>query len=286
VTDDTDENEFFRRTPYQPNEGAPRGRLPFHELSAHFPMMDRASPEFRGLIASVKQVGLTESITLFEGKVLDGRHRLLACEEAGVEPRFEDFDAAEQTPLAFVLAKNLYRRHLTEGQRAMKAEEMITAKHGETERWGERPSVSPCKSPFGDLQVPIDIIGKGQKVTREAAARQWCVSLRAVDRAAFVRAHAATPKIIEAVQAGRMTLGRAAMLAKETDEEQRAAPDVKFGGGKPKPKPKPAARPVTVNAIRALPDGQFLALVIRDLPRLNRAFAPEGKRLVVEDLHR
>jgi hypothetical protein len=85
--------------------GAGPHRPPFHELANTFPLMDRASPEFRGLVASIKQVGLTEPITLFEGKVLDGRHRLLACEEARAEPRFEDFDDTEQTPLAFVLAK-------------------------------------------------------------------------------------------------------------------------------------------------------------------------------------
>ena len=264
-----DENEFFRSRHYKPDEGAaPRGRLPFHELAGHFPMMDRASPEFRGLVASIKQIGLTETITLFEGKVLDGRNRLLACEEAGVSPRFEDFNDAEQTPLAFVLAKNLYRRHLTEGQKALKAEEMITSKHGDTSR------LAP-KSPNGDLE--------SGPVTRADAARQWCVSLRAVDRAIFVREHTeSTPKIIAEVKAGRMTLGRAAVLAKQTDEEQRDAPDVKYGGRKPKP--KPAARPVTVPALRALTDEQLFAIVVRELPRINRAAAREGKRVVIEHL--
>jgi ParB-like chromosome segregation protein Spo0J len=272
-----------RQLPKSDGNGAGRHRLQFHELASHFPLMDPASPEFRGLVASIKQVGLTEPITLFEGKVLDGRNRLLACEEAGVEPRFEIFDAAEQTPLSFVLSKNLYRRHLTEGQKALKAEEMITTKHGETERWSGRPSDSQRNSPNGDLQGTIDIISKGQKVTREAAARLWCVSTRAVDRAAFVRAHTeSTPKIIAEVKAGRMTLGRAAVLAKQTDEEQRAAPDVKFAGSKPKP--RPAVRPATVNAIRALPDEQYLAIVLRDLPRLNRAAAREGKKVVIIDL--
>jgi hypothetical protein len=39
-----------------------------------------------------------------------------------------------------------------------------------------------------------------------------------------------------------------------------------------------------VNAIRELPDEQFLALVLRDLPRLNRALAREGKQIVITDL--
>jgi hypothetical protein len=258
-------------------------RLPFHPLANNFPMMDPSSPEFRGLVASIKQVGLTEPITMHEGKVLDGRNRLQACQEAGIAPRFEDFDDTEQTPLAFVLAKNLYRRHLTEGQRAMKAQEAITTKHGETERWRAGRSDSSCKSPNGDLQSPVDIIGKDHSVSRADAARLWCVTLRAVDRAVFVSENTKdTPRIVDAVKAGRMTLGRAAMLAKEDAEKQRDAPDVKFGGSKPKP--RPVARPVTVPSLKALSDEQLFAIIIRELTRINRAAAREGKQVIVRDL--
>jgi ParB-like chromosome segregation protein Spo0J len=256
-------------------------RLPFHPLANNFPMMDPSSPEFRGLVASIKQVGLTEPITMHEGKILDGRNRLRACQEAGVAPRFEDFDEAKDgPPLAFVLAKNLYRRHLTEGQKAVKALETVTTKHG-----GDRTSEIKCANEhlLGDQESkrPNGLL-KSEPVTIDKAAALWCVSPRAVRRAAFVRDHAATPKIIEAVNAGRMTLGRAAMLAKETDEEQRAAPDVKFGGSKPKP--RPAARPVTVPSLKALSDEQLFAIIIRELTRINRAAAREGKQVIVRDL--
>jgi hypothetical protein len=284
-----DENEFFRSRHYKPDEGAaPRGRLPFHPLANNFPMMDRTSPEFRGLVASIKQVGLTEPITMHEGMVLDGRNRLLACEEAGVEPRFEVFDDSEQTPLAFVLAKNLYRRHLTEGQRAIKAEEMVTSKHGDINRFTPKPTnvlLGDTSREINDIASKQTIVGlRSEPVTIAKAAALWCVNPRAVQRAAFVRTHTeTTPKIIAEVKSGRMTLGRAAVLAKLTDEEQSSAPDVKFGGRKPKP--KPAARPVTVPAIRTLTDEQFLAIVIRDLPRLNRAAAREGMVLTYLPQH-
>jgi ParB-like chromosome segregation protein Spo0J len=124
-----DENEFFRSRHY-----VPRDRPPFHPLADHFPMMDRTSPEFKGLVASIRANGLWEPITMHQGKVLDGRNRLLACEEARIEPRFEDFDDTETTALDFVLAKNLFRRHLSVGQRAMKAEEMVTSSHGDSQR--------------------------------------------------------------------------------------------------------------------------------------------------------
>jgi predicted Zn-ribbon and HTH transcriptional regulator len=71
------------------------------------------------------------------------------------------------------------------------------------------------------------------------------------------------------------------MLAKETDEEQRAAPDVKFAGRKPKP--KAAARPTTAGLLRDLTDEQKFAIVVRDLRQINRAAAREGKKVVIVD---
>jgi hypothetical protein len=170
-----------------------------------------------------------------------------------------------------VLSKNLHRRHLSDGQRALAAAEMVTTKHGDVERLTPKTSNA--------------VLG-AEPVTIDKAATLWCVSSSAVDRAAFIRARTqTTPKIVAQVKAGKMELGRAWMLAKKTAGEQREAPDVKFAGSYPKP--RAAARPVvTVNAIRALPDEQFLALVLRDLPRLNRAAAREGKRIIVEDLVR
>ena len=55
----------------------------------------------------------------------------------------------------------------------------------------------------------------------------YAVSVSATSSAAFVRDHA-VPEIVSKVEAGRMTLGRAAMLAKADSREQRAAPEVKF----------------------------------------------------------
>jgi hypothetical protein len=285
-----------RQLPKRDGNGAGH-RLAFHPLANHFPMMDPSSPEYKGLVSSIRETGLWEPITLYEDMVLDGRNRLRACQEAGIAPGFVDFDEAKDgPPLAFVLAKNLYRRHLTEGQRAVKAEEMVTSKHGGVDRFENhsQPSV------FNDIaSKTTNVVLGGGPVTIDKAAALWCVNPRAVQRAAFVRAHTeTTPKIIAEVKAGRMTLGRAAVLAKQTDEEQRDAPDVKFGGRKPKP--KPTARPVTVPALEALTDAQaaviaaklmprvpereLVDIVDKLLPRLNRILERQGKRLTYATL--
>lgn len=89
-------------------------RYPIHPLSALFPKL--ASDEFAALVADIKTNGLHEPITLLGDAVLDGRNRYEACVEAGVEPRFVQFQGAD--PAAFVLSKNLHRRHLKPGQEA------------------------------------------------------------------------------------------------------------------------------------------------------------------------
>jgi hypothetical protein len=193
--------------------------LPFHEAADIFPLLDDASPEFKALVADIDERGQLEPITLLDGKVLDGRNRMRACAETGRKPITVDFsDANATSPLAFVLSKNLYRRHLTEGQQAMFALDLVTTGHG-----GNRKA----KTTGFSFKPPIGGLIRDGSVSRAEAAKLCGLSLRNVERAAFVRDHA-VPEIVSKVEAGRMTLGRAAMLAKEDSREQRAAPEVKF----------------------------------------------------------
>lgn len=57
-----------------------------------------------------------EAIVLYQGKILDGRHRHTAAKLAGVTPVFRCFIG--QDPIAYV-AKKAFRQHLTTSQRAM-----------------------------------------------------------------------------------------------------------------------------------------------------------------------
>ena len=91
--------------------------LPHHELSKLFPMIQ--GEQYNALVRDIRENGLREPITVYEGANLDGRARYDACIEAGVQPRFEPFTGTD--PLAFVISRNLHRRHLDESQRAMVA---------------------------------------------------------------------------------------------------------------------------------------------------------------------
>ena len=73
--------------------------------------------EFADLKEDISGSGLLEPIVLFEGMILDGRHRFRACMELEIEPWFKPFDGPDSA-CDYVISKNLRRRNLNEGQRA------------------------------------------------------------------------------------------------------------------------------------------------------------------------
>jgi hypothetical protein len=97
------------------------GIFPFHAAK---PKKDGKPDKWLELLAAdIKEHGgLLEPITLLDGKVLDGRRRIAACEWHGIEPEFVEFDASKDgDPLDFVIARNSRRRDMDAGKRAVAA---------------------------------------------------------------------------------------------------------------------------------------------------------------------
>ncbi len=86
-----------------------------HPAANLLPLLRR--PELLALANDIEINGLQHPVVLLDGKVLDGRNRLLACGIAKVKPRFVEFEGS--SPTAYVLSANLRRRHLTKSQEAM-----------------------------------------------------------------------------------------------------------------------------------------------------------------------
>jgi len=92
----------------------------WHPAANMLPLMSASEiKEFEGLVSNMKIAGLMNPITLCEGKVLDGRNRLLACVELGITPRFVDWGGSGSTPAEWVVAQNVSRRNLTASQKAV-----------------------------------------------------------------------------------------------------------------------------------------------------------------------
>ncbi len=80
----------------------------WHISANVFPMLEHG--ELDALSLDIKNNGLLNPIVRCDGKILDGRNRILACRLANVEPRFRDITPAEA--MTFTMSQNCYRRHL------------------------------------------------------------------------------------------------------------------------------------------------------------------------------
>ena len=94
-----------------------------HELAARFPLMSEA--DFAALVADIRANGLRNPILMYQGRILDGRHRQRACQILGIEPTFALFTGDAEAAKREVDSLNLHRRHLTaQERRALVIEEL------------------------------------------------------------------------------------------------------------------------------------------------------------------
>ena len=145
-----------------PKPGARSTRMTTHPLADLFPVMP--FKDLEALAEDIKRNGQHDPIITFEGKLLDGRHRFQACQMAGVEPNFEEFTGTD--PIAFVISKNLHRRHLTSSQRAVIANEMAQLPRGANQHVVITTSSQSEAAKLMD--VSRDQVAKARRVEREA----------------------------------------------------------------------------------------------------------------------
>jgi len=88
---------------------------PFHPLADMFPLMQ--GHEFDELVSDIERRGLLFAITVFDGQIVDGRNRALACQKAGVEPTYTPFQGTAEDLPQFIVSVNIHRRHLKPDQR-------------------------------------------------------------------------------------------------------------------------------------------------------------------------
>ena len=94
-------------------------KLEFHPVADLFPLLQGEA--FQKLVADIHKNGLLEPILVdTQRRIIDGRNRYLACLQAGVEPRFTEWQGERSLP-ELALSLNLHRRHLNESQRALVA---------------------------------------------------------------------------------------------------------------------------------------------------------------------
>ena len=146
--------------------------MKFHPYAEIFPLLDGA--DFNALVEDITAHGLRELIWLFDGKILDGRNRFLACQKAKIEPKYRQYRGTDA--LAFVVSLNIQRRHLSDAQRAMAAARIATLKLGSNQHdegaSREAPSQSEAAQQMdvsrSSVQRARKIVEKGSKALQQA----------------------------------------------------------------------------------------------------------------------
>jgi hypothetical protein len=124
--------------------------------------------EFVALKNDIKQHGPREPVVVFENMVLDGRHRLKACDLLGVDPQTpREFAGTEEEARAFVISANLHRRHLKGEQKRELIARLVRATPEKSDRQIAQ-TVGASPTTVGDVRAQAEAAGDVSKLdTRE-----------------------------------------------------------------------------------------------------------------------
>ena len=169
--------------------------------------------DFQALVDGIKARGLLVPIVLWKGQVIDGRHRLLACQEAHVEPVFERIpDSAD--PVGYVVDLNNGRRQMNASQQAMAAFRLWEGSSGAWRSSGDPESANL------------------HSYTLEDSAQLFHVSRRLVVHAGRVLGtdSAATRELKSATEQGIVAVSDGSRIVNESPEVQRQAVELVRAG--------------------------------------------------------
>ena len=148
-------------------ESSPAAReteLTFHPLADMFPLME--GEEFDGLVADIDAHGQREPIILYEGMILDGRNRYRACREIALSPwtaKFEHIASTNDNAEAYVISKNIHRRHLTTEKKRELLTKLIKAHPEKSDRQiAKTAKVSPTT--VGTVRTEMGVAGDVSKL--------------------------------------------------------------------------------------------------------------------------
>lgn len=218
--------------------------MQIHPAAEVFPAM--SDDQYAELKDDIQRHGLRDSVEVYQGKILDGRHRFKACKELKIVPDIITLDdhAIGGDPFAFVVSRNLHRRHLSTSQRGMVAVNIKRAMEGQS---AERMKAGTKPDPMANLP---------QGSSRDNAGKAVGVSGRTVATAEKVTDKGAAP-VVKAVKEGKLSVAKAAKIVdaapKKSDQAKllkKSLEDSSFDpasfADEPAKKPKPGKPTVSV----------------------------------------
>ena len=176
---------------------------------------DKPEPEYGALKESISRLGLLDPILMWRETVVDGYHRLRACLELGVEPKF-DVLSADADPMEIVADRMGTQRHLNETARAAAAvRAMGKPKPGR---------------PKGSRKNRANLRGFR---TRRWAAKNFRVSERTITTMIKITdpQSGAIPEVLRALNTGLISANDGIKALEESPEVQLEAMKLIFSGG-------------------------------------------------------
>lgn len=233
-----------------------------HPLCDAIPEMQ--ADEFAGLLASIRENGYdaTEPVIVFEGMILDGRHRWRANRELKkAPPPTREFKGTAEEAIEFVRRRSVCRRNLSASQRAMIAAALepfyAEAAKARQEATRARPGTQIGKAP---ARLPPPMAGHA----RDRAAKAVGVSSRYVSDAKQITQ--AAPAVAERVKRGELSIPEAKKAIRTPPPPARTA-----GVSTPAQRKDELGRPVTDDGVaEALDSVSRFDEVVNALHSLNR----------------
>jgi N6-adenosine-specific RNA methylase IME4 len=174
------------------------GEYETHPAADRFPLLE--GEPFQDLLEDVKANGLLHAVVLCDGKILDGRNRMRACLEAGVEPRFTTYPG--DNPFRYVWSTNGARRDLEKLQRTTikllleddaagydKLKQQAGKRRSEAAKKQHQVSNPRAGERSGPHQHDADQKPKNDHVSAEALGKELGVSSATVQRADHLIKH-------------------------------------------------------------------------------------------------
>jgi N6-adenosine-specific RNA methylase IME4 len=208
----------------------------FHHIADKFPLL--VGKELDELVADIKAHGLRHPIVMFEDKILDGRNRYRACEAAGVQPRYVQWDG-QGSAWDYVWSTNATRRHLEPLTRAAiwlvfeqgkeDEQEKLAAARAEGEARRREAIASTQTGNQNAARTKTDGVSRDTPSVSQAAAKGSKVTKAksaGVSPATMARAEALqkkAPDIFKQVVAQTMPAGKA--MGEVKQREKRALAD-------------------------------------------------------------
>lgn len=183
--------------------------LKFHPIADLFPLME--GDEFDGLALDIRLHGQLQPIITYQGMILDGRNRYLACKSADVEPLFKEYTGND--PAIFVTSMNIERRHLTPTQRACIGVELMPFYQEDA----RKRQIAVLKQ--GDELPVVELIPEREKGrSRDFVAEKVHVNPRYITDATMVKNK--SPELYEEMKSGIIHLKEAMREVHKIEREE------------------------------------------------------------------